>query len=95
MTGVQTCALPICFPVTILERLKNNENLFLPETQKEEVACFIIIHILISEAQFGGFVNWKFVEKNLFIVTNTHFRKCRECFINMQQIWIKCKRNLI
>ena len=23
MTGVQTCALPICFPVTILEVVKN------------------------------------------------------------------------
>ena len=60
MTGVQTCALPICFPVTIAATTRIRAQL-LANIQN----CYLHFSFFLSLSFFGAYVNGLFMSKNI------------------------------
>ena len=83
MTGVQTCALPICFPVTILVDL--NESHFLGHRIGYRCKCWFAIDRIVDD---WDEVHWSCVPEE--------FRECIESeFFEIDMLKYCSERDLV
>ena len=66
MTGVQTCALPICFPVTIDCQWKNKNSIIDFKTSKKNKRIEWIEHYCVQEAIYALLV----ADQHKMVITN-------------------------
>ena len=64
MTGVQTCALPICFPVTIPVQIATVFSIFAICTRIRTIKCFDFVfkHALFASQRFRHFYSGAFTQ---------------------------------